>query len=209
MTWSIYFYTLPIDIFNTTATMLTKQLHIASPASVDPHSPQCAAKSPRTSQTLTPLRCASVPMPTYTDSTRLTGRPTSLMLPTTYPLQAPRHPSKVPQSSHTSPSTPLPHLSSSVLTRSLLSCHLCWCILGGDPLLGWGTLPSISASAKLLLSSPGHCSSSTPGVATMEDRFTTVELQKKHRWLFRRCRDIHRWQDLCLHGKKMVSTSQA
>jgi hypothetical protein len=95
-----------------------------------------------------------------------------------------------------------------IAAQQLLPCHLCWCILGGDPRLAWG-FTSISASAKLLLLSAGHCSSSTPGVASIDDRFTTVELQKKHRWLFRRCRDMHRWHDLCLHGKKIVSTSQA
>jgi len=43
----------------------------------------------------------------------------------------------------------------------------------------------------------------------MEDSFTTLELQKKQRWLFKRWRDMQRWHDLWLHGKKIVSTSQA
>jgi hypothetical protein len=45
-----------------------------------------------------------------------------------------------------------------IAAQQLLPCHRCWCILGGDPRLAWG-FTSISASAKLLLSSAGHCSS--------------------------------------------------
>lgn len=84
------------------------------------------------------------------------------------------------------------------------------CSLVNDVLLGRENLSSVNPSAMIFwFGSAGHCPSSKAGRANMEQSSEIVVLQKKHRWLLRRCREIQRWQDWCLQGKKKVSISQA
>ena len=89
------------------------------------------------------------------------------------------------------------------------SSHLL-CSLVNDVLLGRENLSSVNPSAMIFwFGSAGHCPSSKAGRANIEQSSEIVVLQKKHRWLLRRCREIQRWQDWCLQGKKKVSISQA